>query len=136
MFVQNSCSTRICPEAKASKRGHKKFDPSSVKRVLSISYPEPIPADSKKYKKRFKVRVGYEDSDGKTRQKSVYFGDKNSVEYIDHGREELKLSQKLKPGKSVFDKEYYRFHLLNGPRTAMIDNYAIMISKIQVELSH
>jgi hypothetical protein len=112
-----------------------KFDVKNVGQVLTISFPEEIPADSKKYKRRFKVGLRYKDKVGKERMKTIYFGDKGVSEFIDHKRDDLRqiTMGKMRPGKHLFDKEYYRYHLLNGPKPTLLGNYTVMLHKIKIE---
>jgi hypothetical protein len=113
-----------------------KFDIKNVAQVLTISFPEEISMDSKKYKRRYKVTLKYRDlQEGKERVKTIYFGDKGVSEFIDHKREDLRQLNlgKMRPGKNLFDKEYYRFNLLNGPKPTLLGNYTIMLNKIRIE---
>lgn len=127
----------LLAKAQSDPLKHKKpkFDIKNVQQVLTISYPEEIPLDSKKYKRRYKVALKYKDKEGKERTKTIYFGDKGTSEFIDHKREDLRQQNlgKMRPGKNLFDKEYYRYHLLNGPRATLLGNYTVMLNKIKIE---
>lgn len=133
MFNQIEIENKPATSLKSNKK--QKFDIKKVKQVLTISFPEEVRPDSKKYKKRYKISLKYKDIEGKLRTKSIYFGDKGVSEYIDHKREDLREQTlgKMRPGRNLFDKEYYRYHILNGPKATILGNYTVMLNKIKVE---
>lgn len=116
------------------KKISKKFDPLSVATIISISFPEEVSPTSVKYKTRFSVGIKYADKAGKKHHKTIFFGKREDAEYIDHGdlaRKALTMSRLRKWG-SLFDKNFYRAHLLNGPTTNIVTNYSKLIAMLKV----
>lgn len=132
MFKQEELETKS-PVFKKNKRS--KFDIASVQKIIAINYPEEVSADSKKYKKKYRISIKYIQKDGTQHVKTIFFGERKQKDFIEHKKEELRQETlgKIHPGKNVFDKHFYCYHLLNGPRTTMLENYAIMLNKLKVE---
>jgi hypothetical protein len=119
------------------KKVSKKFDRTKVAKVVSISFPEVVDPESKKYKARFHVGIKFIDTEGKKHHKTIFFGLQTDKEFIDHHSEETKRTTmaRLRKCSDVFDKNFYRLYLLNGASTSLGVNYSNLIALLRVQSS-
>lgn len=123
------------PAIKPTKRVVKKFDSQTVARIIGISFPEEVDPTNLKYKARFSIGIKYQDLEGKKRHKTIFFGTRGLLEYIDHGdvaKRDLTMSR-MRKWASPFDKNFYRAHLLNGLTNTLCSNYARLVAMLQIK---
>lgn len=114
--------------AKKEVKVHKKFDPSVVKKIVSIGYPMEV-LDPKRHK-TYKLLCEYQDIAGKVHDKTIYFGERirKGGEFINHKNEQVRdeYIKNLKNADTFFDKYFMEKWLLNGEKSTIGENWEIL----------
>lgn len=121
----NSLNDKLATQNTTKKtRTHIKFDGENVAKITKIRFPE---ESSEKMKKAFKINIDYVDKSGKSREKTIFFGDKTrrGCEYIDHKNKDVrdKFLLTLPLCDTFFQKNFMVKFLLNGKNETVLSNW-------------
>jgi hypothetical protein len=98
-------------------------------KLVDVQFPQEI--NNPKFKKKYKLNITYKDDD-KLHKKTIRFGKKDDVDYVEGGdlNKKNKISSKLGNTHNMFHGNFWRLHLLNGEAKSLKENYLNLISKI------
>jgi len=97
--------------------------------INSVSFPERTDSISMR---KFKIKLGYLDKQGKFRSKVIKFGDKRRKDFTDDGADEKAkryVVNSLRKCSNPFQPNFWRLHLLNNTPN-LAENYKEMLAKI------
>lgn len=99
-------------------------------KLIDVQYPQPI--DNPKFKKKYKLNITFKNEDDKIRKKTIRFGKKEDIDFVDNGdvARKNRISSKLGNTHNMFHGNFWRLHLLNGDSKNLKENYLNLISKI------
>lgn len=98
-------------------------------KLVDVQFPQEI--NNPKFKKKYKLNITYKDDD-KLHKKTIRFGKKDDVDYVEGGdvNKKNRVSSKLGNTHNMFHGNFWRLHLLNGEAKSLKENYLNLISKI------
>lgn len=99
--------------------------------LLKINPPELI--KSNKMKKKYSVKVVFLDEKRVRRSKTIFFGDKDRDDYIDHKDEIKKTSRinRLRHVDDIFHKDFWNLNLLNNAPT-IGESYTMLLKDLEL----
>ncbi len=128
---QNSTSTEEKKVEKPIKK-IKKIKPiwDSKHTLIDVQFPAEL--NKENMKKKYKLHITYKDPSNKIRKKTIRFGKKNTIDFIEDGdnTKKNKLMAKLGNTNNLFHQNFWRFHLLNGESKSLKENYINLISNL------
>lgn len=117
----------VTPAIKRIKKPKPVWD--SKYKLIDVQYPQEI--NNPKFKKKYKLNITYKDDD-KIHKKTVRFGKKDDLDYVEGGdlTKKNRIASKLGNTHNMFHGNFWRLHLLNGENKSLKENYVNLISKI------
>jgi hypothetical protein len=105
----------------------KKFDKLFVDKILDVQFPIMTPEHGK-YKSKWFIKIIYKGKDGKEHNKTVFFGDRQRSDFIEHKNLQIRDSfiQRLKKPASEFEPEFWEYYLLNGSQPDILSSYSLL----------
>ncbi len=125
-------ATEIIPEQVPPKKPAKNsgFKRDQVKLLLTVGFPEKISGERTKYtKKSYRLVITYISDEGHKKQKTIFFGRKDHVPFIEHKDEARKRAEmsKLRKCTDMFEPNFYELHLLNGHSVSLAENFTALL---------
>lgn len=104
---------------------------ADVEKVISLSKPEFLDSRNPFINKLMKISVTYKSKDGKSHQKTIFFGSKRKAYYITHKNEYLREASlhKIKGPSNFLEPRFYEMEILDGPSESLEENYLNLVKK-------
>lgn len=100
---------------------------------LLLKVEPPVLNTNEKLHKKYSVRITYMDENRRRKNKTVFFGDKEKQDYVDHKDETRRLSAISRLGKSSdpFNKDFWKLNLLNN-KESVSEAYSDVLAQLNL----
>jgi hypothetical protein len=129
----NPSATKVIKKLVGSDEKMKKVKACWENDFVLIKVEPPQLITNEKMRKKYSVRLTYLGKNHVKRNKTVYFGDKEKPDYIDHKDNAKKMSiiNRLKNSDSPFSKDFWRLNLLNNKET-ISESYSDVLTQLNI----
>lgn len=99
--------------------------------IIKIDPPQTITKE--KFKKKYSIRITYLDDKKVRKVKTIMFGDKEKLDFIDDKDQARRLSRvkMLRHTDDPFHKDFWKLHLLNS-KDNLGDAYAVLLRELNL----
>lgn len=106
---------------------------AEIKELISISKPEFLTVENSFVTKKMKISLVYKDREGKSHNKTIFFGSKKRAYFIDHKIEKLREQSRKRRNMenvTILDGMFYEDRLLDGESTDLNENYMVLVKAL------
>lgn len=100
---------------------------------LLLKVEPPVLNTNEKLHKKYSVRITYMDENRRRKNKTVFFGDKEKLDYVDHKDETRRLSavSRLSKSSDPFNKDFWKLNLLNN-KESVSEAYSDVLAQLNL----